>query len=133
MVVGAPGNLDGSHPWHEILHEWNMKAQTIVGEHQVNLWSHRFLDHIGNLDCTLSANLPPERWIQRARIGNLPVHALQDILDMTGHQNVNRTPGIARRMADDWYTQASNTELWTHLTDDFVFFLPLPAGPNEEQ
>ena len=22
MVVGAPGNLDGSPPWHEILHEW---------------------------------------------------------------------------------------------------------------
>ena len=35
MLVGAPGYLDWSRPWHEILHEWNMKVQTIVSEHQV--------------------------------------------------------------------------------------------------
>ena len=26
MVVGVPGNLDWSRPWHEILHEWNCKV-----------------------------------------------------------------------------------------------------------
>ena len=30
--------------------------------------------------------------------GNLPVHVLQDILDMNGHQNFNRAPGIGIRM-----------------------------------
>ena len=45
MVVGVPGNLDWSRPWHEILHEWSM---TIVSEHQARLWSHRCLEnHIG--------------------------------------------------------------------------------------
>ena len=30
--------------------------------------------------------------------GNLPVHVLQDILDMNGHQKFNRAPGIGIRM-----------------------------------
>ena len=86
MVVGVPGNLDWSRPWHEILHEWSM---TIVSEHQARLWSHRCLESYWYFLKGGSKELC---------IGNLPVHVLQDILDMTGYQNFNRRPGIGRRM-----------------------------------
>ena len=36
MVVGGPGNLDWSRPWHHILREWNMNVQTTVSEHFVS-------------------------------------------------------------------------------------------------
>ena len=101
MVVGAPGNLDWSRPWHEILHEWNMKAQTIVSEHQVKLWSHRCIESYWKLGLYI-ANLPPERWVQRALHWKPAVHVLQDILDMTGHQNFNRTPGT-RMIGTLWH------------------------------
>ena len=60
MVVGAPGNLDWSRPWHEILHERNMKVQTRVREHQMKLWSHRCLKSYWKLGLYI-ANLPAER------------------------------------------------------------------------
>ena len=60
-------------------------------------------------------------------IGNLPVHVLQDMPDMTGHQNFNRTPGIDGRTIGTRYTLASNMGLWIHLTENFVIFA---SGPD---
>ena len=31
-------------PWQAMVHEWNMKVQTTVREHQVKLWHHRCLE-----------------------------------------------------------------------------------------
>ena len=65
MVAGTPGNLDWSGPWHEILHEWNMKVQTLVSEHQVKLWSHHCSESYWTLGFYI-ANLLAERWSQGA-------------------------------------------------------------------
>ena len=42
-LVGPPSNLDWSRPWHEILHEWTGKVQSLALEHGVKLWGHRSL------------------------------------------------------------------------------------------
>jgi hypothetical protein len=42
-----------------------MKAQTIVSERQVKLWSHRCVESHWKFGLYI-ANLPPERWVQRA-------------------------------------------------------------------
>ena len=49
-VVGPPSNLDWSRPWHEILHDWNGKVQSITLEHGMKLWSHRSLTHHWKLE-----------------------------------------------------------------------------------
>ena len=48
-MVGPPSNLDWSRPWHEILHEWNGKVQSVALEHGMKLWSHRSLTHCWKL------------------------------------------------------------------------------------
>ena len=42
-VVGPPSNIDWSRPWHEILHDWNGKVQSVTLEHGMKLWSHQSL------------------------------------------------------------------------------------------
>ena len=119
MVVGAPGNLDWSRPWHEIWHERNMKVQTIVSEHQVKLWPHRCLESYWKLGFYI-ANLLPERWVPRA------LHWKPAGARLAGHPRHDWTLKFQsytrHRQTDDWHTLAFNTELWTHLTEDFAIF-----------
>ena len=118
MVVGTPGNLDWSRPWHGILHEWSM---TIVSEHQVKLWSHRCLESYWYV-LTGGSKEP--------RIGNLPVHVLQDIFDMTGYQNFNRRPGIGRRMiGTHWHPTRNCGHTWRKIS--LFCFRPGPMRNNE--
>ena len=42
-VVGPPSNIDWSRLWHEILHDWNGKVQSVTLERGMKLWSHRSL------------------------------------------------------------------------------------------
>ena len=63
-VVGPPSNLDLSRPWHEILHEWNGKVQSVALEHGMKLWNHRSLTHCWKLAMHF-ASIPHDRWIQR--------------------------------------------------------------------
>ena len=39
-LVGPPSNIDWLRPWHEILHDWNGKVQSVTLEHGMKLWSH---------------------------------------------------------------------------------------------
>ena len=39
-VVGLPSTLARSRPWHEILHDWNGKVQSVALEHGMKLWKH---------------------------------------------------------------------------------------------
>ena len=119
MLVGAPGYLDWSRPWHEILHEWNMKVQTIVSEHQVKLWSHRCLESYWKFGLYI-ANLLPGRWVPRA------LHWKPAGARVAGHPRndwkLKFQSYTRHRQTDDWHTLASNMELWTHLTEDFAIF-----------
>ena len=63
-VVGPPSNIDWSRPWHEILHDWNGKVQSVTLEHGMKLWSHRSLASYWKLAIHF-ASVPHDRWIQR--------------------------------------------------------------------
>ena len=74
------------------------------------------------------ANLPPEG-SKKPCIGNLPMHVLQDIVDMTGHQNFNSTPSTDRRMiGTPWHPARNCGHTWQTIS-----LFVLPAGPNEKQ
>ena len=63
MVAGAPGNLDWSRPWHAVLHEWNMKVEKPICEHQMKLWPRRCLESCRKFWLRI-VYLPAERWVQ---------------------------------------------------------------------
>ena len=118
-VVGPPSNLDWSRPWHEILHEWNGKVQSVALEHGMKLWSHRSLTHCWKLAMHF-ASLPHDRWIQR-------------ILKWTPggryaagcprHNWVTKISAFMRFLqVDDWKRLAQDTPVWLHLTEEFIQF-----------
>ena len=47
-IVGLPGGLDWSAPWHDILHEWNACVVDCAEWAGVNLWSRNVCHEIGN-------------------------------------------------------------------------------------
>ena len=67
QVVGPPGSIDWTQPWHSILHQWN---QRVVEQMQLNgfkLWSQRcmieyrkFVQYVAVLD--------DSRWLKRALV-----------------------------------------------------------------
>ena len=42
-MVGPPATTDWSHPWHEILRDWNARVVQFVEQYLVNHWSVRCL------------------------------------------------------------------------------------------
>ena len=64
-IVGPPGGLDWSAPWHHILHEWNARALECAEQAGVKLWSRRCLEQHWKL-ANYIANLPDNRWLKRA-------------------------------------------------------------------
>ena len=78
QIVSAPGHLDWSAPWHETLHEWNLRARFCMGAARVKCGSRVWCEQYWRFP-TYVANLPSEPWFVRAL--NI---ALQ------GHRNVGR-------------------------------------------
>ena len=64
-IVGPPGGLDWSAPWHHILYEWNARALECAEQAGVKLWSRRCLEQHWQL-ANYIANLPDNRWLKRA-------------------------------------------------------------------
>ena len=56
-VVGPPAGMDWSRPWHEILHDWNVRVSIFVGQAGLKPW-HWKLGHY-------AVNLPCDRWLPR--------------------------------------------------------------------
>ena len=108
-VVGPPSNLDWSRPWHEILHDWNGKVQSITLEHGMKLWSHRSLTHYWKLAMHF-ASVPHDRWIQRA------LRWTPDGRHTAGcprHNWVTKLAAFARFLQmDEWQILAQDTTLW---------------------
>ena len=49
-VVGPPGGMDWTRPWHEILHVWNGRVHEQKRLCVVETWSKKCLNaHLGNL------------------------------------------------------------------------------------
>ena len=64
-IVGPPGGLAWSAPWHDILHGWNARVLECVEQAGVKLWSQRCLEQHWKLAAYI-ANLPDNRWLKRA-------------------------------------------------------------------
>lgn len=119
VLVGPPGYLDWSQCWHEILHEWNIKVETLVAEHGVKLWSHRCLEMHWKLGGYVSS-LPFHRWVQRV------LHWNPDGKRVTGAPRRTWTSKFEDycryRHLGDWRVLASNKDEWLQRTHDFVSF-----------
>ena len=61
----APGGLDWSAPWHDILHKWNARVLECAQQAGVKLWSRRCLEPHWKLANNI-ANLSDNRWLKRA-------------------------------------------------------------------
>ena len=68
-MVGPPGGLDWSAPWHHILHKWNARALECAEQAGVKLWSRRCLEQHWKL-ASYIANLSDNRWLKRALAWN---------------------------------------------------------------
>ncbi len=65
QVVGAPPALDWSRPWHEIPHDWNMRALDHVSRAKIQCWSIICLRSYWRMASWIAC-LPADRWVRRA-------------------------------------------------------------------
>ena len=64
QVVGPPGGIDWSLPWHETLHAWHVRLDGILDNIGMNTWSTECLQQYWRLAGYI-ANLPTDRWVSR--------------------------------------------------------------------
>ena len=103
-IVGPPGDVDWTLPWHEILHHWNERMNFLTARHGLKTWSAVCLGQYWKFANYVS-NLLGERWVVRAlswfpenarRVGrpaytwDSMIHSLAGINWETG-DNVRRT------------------------------------------
>ena len=118
-VVGPRSNIDWSRPWHEILHDWHGKVQSVTLEHGMKLWSHRSLGSYWKLAIHF-ASVPHDRWIQRI------LRWMPDGRRTAGcprHNWATKLSAFVRFLQmDEWQILAQDAAVWLHLTEDFVHF-----------
>ena len=64
QVVGPPGGLDWSRPWHETLHAWHQRVEGIVTDAGIRTWSRECLRQHWKL-ASYSVSIPTHRWLPR--------------------------------------------------------------------
>ena len=64
-IVGPPGDVDWTLPWHEILHHWNERVKFLTARHGLKTWSVVCLEQYWKFANYVST-LPRERWVVRA-------------------------------------------------------------------
>ena len=120
QVVGPPGGVDWSQPWHEILHIWNDRVRSIASDAGIRNWSAESLGCYWNL-ATYAMSLPEHRWLPRVlrwrptgpRTQGRPAHTWE-----------NKLIQYCRwRDVDDWSIAAVDTRTWSSWLDDFVIFV----------
>ena len=120
-VVGPPGSIGWTQPWHSILHQWN---QRVVEQMQLNgfkLWSQRcmieywkFVQYVAVLD--------DSRWLKRALVWNAGGGRLGRSFDLweTPVTKFCRWQNIG-----EWELAAQDKALWLQYTEDFVSFMQM--------
>ena len=64
QVVGPPGGIDWSRPWHETLHDWHERVACIAKDAGVQTWSFECLRQHWKL-ASYSVSIPAHRWLPR--------------------------------------------------------------------
>ena len=118
-VVGPPAGMDWSRPWHEILHDWNVRVSIFVGQAGLKPWSHTCLEQHWKL-AHYAVNLPSDRWLPRLlhwkpvgqrRVGR-PRQQWDDML---------RT-FCRYKPLGEWELAARDGRNWETLMPDFILF-----------
>ena len=65
FIVGPPGDVDWTLPWHRILHHWNDRGNFLTARHGLKSCSAACLGQYRKFANYVS-NLPGERWVVRA-------------------------------------------------------------------
>jgi hypothetical protein len=123
QVVGAPSGTDWSRPWHEILHDWDIKLRRHMMTTQIQSWDRCCASAYWRMAAWI-ATLPSSRWVRRAL-------AWQPNPQPTS----SRRRGRPRKMWDsllialcrcrglvDWLAVASDALLWSSLEPGFIEF-----------
>ena len=119
QVVGPPGGIDWSSPWHDILHDWHRRVAGITSRIGIETWSAQCLRHHWRF-AHYAANLPTSRWIMRAfhwrPEGQRPRGAPQHTWE---HKLVAYCRWTGRV---DWKTFAADSHAWYAEVDAFINF-----------
>ena len=120
QVVGPPGSIDWTQPWHSILHQWN---QHVVEQMQLNgfkLWSQRCM--IEYWKFVQYGVLDDSRWLKRALVWNAGGGRLGRSFDLweTPVTKFCRWQNIG-----EWELAAQDKALWLQYTEDFVSFMQM--------
>ena len=119
-IVGPPGGLAWSAPWHHILHEWNARVLECAEQAGVKLWSRSCLEQHWKL-ASYIANLSANRWLKRAlawtagrrtRIGRA-----------TNTWDAQRHMYCRWQNLREWRAAAVQTNFWLTHMDSFIEFL----------
>jgi len=119
-VVGPPGDVDWSKPWHEVLHAWHEKLNQILEENDVMLWSHNVLSQYWKLGAYL-ANLPSDRWAKRV-LQWVPYGTRAKGRPREQWESKLRKFCKAHDIGD-WWVAARDPQAWISLQDDFIYFM----------
>jgi len=120
QVVGPPGGLDWSQPWHDLLHSWHERLATLTSDCDVETWSAKSLRQHWRFAAYL-ATLPSNRWAHRV------LRWMPDGSRTHGRPRNRRQDKIvafcARNRLGDWTVAAKDERAWKELTDDFLAFV----------
>ena len=121
QVVGPPGSIDWTQPWHSILHQWN---QRVVEQMQLNgfeLRSNRcvldywkFVQYVAVLD--------DSRWLKRALTWNAGGGRRGRSFDLW---DAPVTKFCRWQNIGEWQVAAQDKVLWLQYLPDFITFMHL--------
>ena len=120
-VVGPPGDVDWTQPWHEILHVWNGRVREQSVNCDVHAWSRRCLKAHWKF-ASYIALLQSDRWVVRA------LHWMPDTTSRrVGRPASTWTSAIENfcrwRGLGDWFVAAKDTDQWESHADAFADFV----------
>ena len=118
-IVGPPGDVDWTLPWHEILHHWNERAKFLTARHGLKTWSVVCLERYWKFANYVST-LPRERWVVRA-LNWLPEHTRR--VGRPAYSWDSMIQSFCRhKQIGNWRHCAHDTAFWMNQLDDFISF-----------
>ena len=122
FIVGPPGDVDWTLPWHEILHPWNERAKIFCSSSWIETWSAVCLGQYWKCAHYVST-LPRERWVVRA-LNWLPKHARR--VGRPGYTWDSMLQQFCRhKQLGNWRHHAHDTFFWMNQLDDFISFIEI--------
>ena len=118
-IVGPPGDVDWTLPWHEILHHWNERVKSFTARHGLKTWSVVCLGQYWKF-AKYVATLPRERFVVRA-LNWFPEHARR--VGRPAYSWDSMIESFCRhKQIGNWRHCAHDTAFWMNQLDDFVSF-----------